>query len=472
MLKNSLLPVVILFTVMLHADPGFDIYFLPKTLRLDYFHTGDYQSDIYSFDEVYQEPVWAGKHTDLIDDTNLGKYLFEVFDVKYGSLIYSRGFCTIFGEWQTTDQARKIKRTFSESIRFPWPRSAVKVVFSKRDSVNEFQQIWSIELDPAEVNYIRQETMTDIPITPLMIHGEPREKVDVVMLPDGYTEKEMKKFHRDAKRLLKELFSTEPFKTHKKKFNVRTVDLPSNESGIDNPRKGIYKDNALAGSFNAFGSDRYVLTWDNKTIRKAAARVPYEHIYILINSTKYGGGGIFNLYSTCVSDNKWSEYIFVHEFGHSFGGLGDEYYTSETAYNDFYPPDVEPWEPNLTTAKNPDQLKWRDLLEPGTQVPTNWNKSEFDSTQSAYRRQRNDLWSKKAGQEEIDLLIQENDHWVHDFLRCNDNWGKVGVYEGGGYASKGIYRPYLDCRMFTRSLTGFDPVCSRALENIIELYSE
>jgi hypothetical protein len=264
----------------------------------------------------------------------------------------------------------------------------------------------------------------------------------------------------------------EPFKSNKKKFNIRTVDIFSNESGIDDPQKAIYRDNALACSFNAFGSDRYILTWDNKTIRKLASRVPYEHIYILVNSKKYGGGGIFNLYSTCVSDNQWSDYIFVHEFGHSFGGLADEYYTSDTAYNDFYPATVEPWEPNITACTNQDQLKWRDLMDPGTTVPTLWNKAEFDAAQSAYRKQRMQMTSAKAEQSKIDSLILENDRWVHHFLRNEPGWGKVGVYEGGGYASEDIYRPYLDCRMFTRSLTGFDPVCSRAIEQVIKLYSE
>lgn len=457
---------------MLLAVSDFNRYFENKTLRLDYFHTGNDQTEAYSFDEVYQESVWAGSMRRLIDPTNMGKYLFQVFDAETGTLIYSRGFCSLFGEWQTTDQAAEMDRTFSESIRFPWPKAPVNVSISVRDSLNVFQKIWTIRLDPAEANYIRSQPFSDVAVTPLVENGDPHYKVDVVILPDGYTEKEMPDFHEDARRLLNGLFSTEPFKSNQRKFNVRSVDLASNESGIDNPRQDEYRDNAMACSFNAFGSDRYILTRDNKTIRKAASRAPYDHLYLLVHSEKYGGGGIFNLYSTCVSDNKWSEYIFVHEFGHSFGGLADEYYTSDTAYNNFYPQGVEPWEPNITITRNRRQLKWRELIDRETPIPTPWNQCTFDSVQSDYRKRRKEMKSSGVDQSKIDSLIAANDRWVHDFLRGQTYWSKVGAFEGGGYCPKGIYRPFLDCRMFTRSLTGFDPVCARAIEAIIRLYSE
>jgi len=472
MSKANLIILLVCLSGVLIASSDFDHYFLLKTFRLDYFHTGNDQTEIYSFDEVFQEPVWAGSVTQLIDNSNLGKYLFQVFDEKSGMLLYSRGFCSIFGEWQTTDQAKKINRTFSESVRFPWPKKSVTVTISVRDSLNRFQEVWKIQLDPDEVNYRRGEQFSHVEITPLIENGDPQSTVDIVILPDGYTKKQMKDFHQDARRMLDVLFSTEPFKTNRKKFNVRTVDVPSNESGIDNPQKAIYRDNAIGCSFNAFGSDRYVLTWENKAMRKAASRVLYDHIYILVNASKYGGGGIFNLYSTCASDNPWSDYIFVHEFGHSFGGLADEYYTSDTAYNDFYPSGVEPWEPNITATADRDYVKWQDLIDQDIPVPTPWNKAEFDSVQSLYRKNRKRMENDHTPQVKIDSLIAANGKWVHDFLRSQAYWGKVGLFEGGGYSSKGIYRPFIDCRMFTRSRTGFDPVCSRAIERMIQFYSE
>jgi hypothetical protein len=458
---------LIIFTGTLAAS-NFDIYFMPKTMRLDYTHTGNHSTEMYAFDEVYQEPVWAGPKDRLIDESNLGQYRFQIFDKNSGTLLYSRGFCSVFGEWKATAQAKQINRSFSESIRFPWPRATVHVVISERDTLNAFQRVWTIDLDPAEMNFRRSETFSTLEIVPLEIHGDPGEKVDIVILPDGYTRSEMKKFKSDARRLTDRLFSLEPFKSARKQFNVRAVNLPSGESGIDNPRVGIYRDNALGCSYNAFGSDRYVLSWDNKTIRKAASRVPYESICILVNSAKYGGGGIFNLYSITASDNYWSDYVFVHEFGHSFGGLGDEYYTSDVAFNEFYRPGVEPWEPNLTATLDPQQLKWADLMDSGTPVPTPWEKEVFDANQKAYLTKRMGV---KTGTAAADSLTAANDQWVHDFLRNQTWWDHVGVYEGGGYASQGIYRPFIDCCMFTRSLTGFDPVCSRAIRVVIRQYS-
>ena len=465
LVRTSLICMFFSFTL---AASNFDWYFMPKTMRLDYTHSGNFETEMYALDEVYEEPVWAGPRTRLIDDSNLGQYRFEIYDKKSGTLRYSRGFCSIFGEWKTTEQARQINRSFSESIRFPWPRSTVRVTISERDTLNQFQQVWTIDLDPADVNFRRSETFSTLEIIPLEIHGDPEEKVDIVILPDGYTRSEMKKFKKDAIRLTEQLFRMEPFKSARKQFNVRAVKLPSGESGIDNPEAGIYRDNALGCSYNAFGSDRYVLSWDNKTIRKAASRVPYESICILVNSAKYGGGGIFNLYNITASDNRWSEYVFVHEFGHSFGGLGDEYYTSNVAYSDFYKPGVEPWEPNLTAALDPLQLKWSDLIDAGTPVPTPWGKEDFDARQIEYLEARK---SVKTGTAAAESLTAANDQWVHDYLRSQSWWNKVGIYEGAGYASKGIYRPFIDCCMFTRSLTGFDPVCSRAILNVIRLYS-
>ncbi len=468
-------PLFLLLTIPLIASesgPDFNSWFQPMTMRLDYYHTGNSAGDLYSFDEVYQESCWAGKKTDLIDRSNLGKYIFKVIDKKSQKLLYSRGFCSIFGEWQTTEQAREMYRSFSESVRFPWPKMPVDVTISCRDEGNIFQEVWRITLDPAETNFIRAANPDDIPTTDLMIQGDIESKVDIVVLPDGYRRNEMKKFHKDADRMLKALFQTEPFRSARKRFNVRTVDVASAEKGIDDPQRGIFRENILSCSFNAFGSDRYILTWDNKNLKKAAARVPYEHICILVNSDKYGGGGIFNCYTTCVSDNQWSDYIFVHEFGHSFGGLGDEYYSSSVAYSDFYPAGTEPWEPNLTTTLDRDGLKWGNLIDDRTPVPTPWNKSAFDAHQREYENSRKKMTTDKVDAVRIDSLVAANDAWVQEFLRSLPYWGKVGLYEGAGYASQGIFRPYPDCRMFTRSLTGFDPVCSRAIQNMIDFYSE
>lgn len=455
-------------TVTLHARPAFDRFFNPQTLRLDYIHSGTAETESYALDELFVEPVWAGSRTNLIDTLNLGKYLFEVYDIQTNQLIYSRGFCSIFGEWQTTGEAQERERAFSESIRFPLPKDKVKITVSSRDKNKVFMERWAVSVDPSEPNIRKTRFYEEVKCTPILDSGDPVRKVDILILPDGYTEEEMDAFIRDARRMCDVLFNTAPFNERKSDFNVRALELPSNDSGIDNPREDIYADNALSCSFNSFGSDRYVLTWDNKTVRKAASAAPYDQLYILINSEKYGGGGIFNLYSTCIADNEWSGYIFVHEFGHAFAGLGDEYYTSDVAYDAFYPAGVEPWEPNVTALLDEDKVKWKALMDADTPVPTPWDKAVYDSTNRANRRMVGQL----ADQAAKDSARTAHDRWQKEFLRSQTYWGKVGVFEGSGYSSEGLYRPYLDCRMFSRSMTGFDPVCLRAIGQMIDFYSE
>jgi len=254
-------------------------------------------------------------------------------------------------------------------------------------------------------------------------NGDPSEKVDIAVLADGYQRDEMHKFEGDAKRLLKIFFETEPYASRRKDFNVRLVESVSSESGVDDPRKEVYRDNLLGCSFNSLELDRYMLSLENRTIRDVAAKVPYDAIIILANEQKYGGGGIFNLYATSVSDNEFDSYIFTHEFGHHFAGLADEYYSSEVAYNEMYPQGIEPWEPNITALLDPEHPKWGDMIEEGTEVPT-------------------------------------PDDSLHT--------GAIGCFEGAGYSAKGLYRPYRECRMFTKGLVPFCPVCQRAIERMID----
>lgn len=469
----SLLVVFISASSLAQTGPPFDRYFIDKTMRLDYFHTGTHDREVYSYDEIFQEPVWAGSQKNLVDTLNLGKYLFKVTDVKTNELIYSRGFSSIFGEWQTIDEALKgIWRTFSESIRFPWPKGPVKITIGSRDRYNVFHDEWDFIIDPQNPDIRKTEYFPDAKVTKLLYNGNPHTKIDLVLLPDGYTREEMTKFIEDARRILNILFSISPFKERKKDFNVWAVEAPSGDSGIDNPRAGRYKDNLLGCSYNAFGLDRYALTWSNKTIRKVAARAPHDHVHILMNEKKYGGGGIFNLYATCAVDNEWSGYLFVHEFGHAFAGLADEYYTSRVAYNEFYPPGVEPWEPNITAHVDKNRVKWQDLMEPGTPIPTPWSKEEYEKHQREYGTLRQKMIKEGATQNKLDSLSAAAGKWVHDHLRSQEFWGKVGVFQGACYASEGLYRPFLDCIMLTKTMTGFDPVCRRAIENVIDFYTQ
>jgi hypothetical protein len=285
------------------------------TMRLDYYHTGDAAQEIFSVDRVVIEPLpWPGDPAQAIDTSNLGKYLFEVRDAKTKQLLYSRGFASIYGEWETTDEAKTVKRTFSESLRFPAPAAPVSVVLKKRDAKNAFQDVWTTTIDPADQFVDRSKPVAPAPVITVQKTGEPEARVDFLILGDGYTAAEAKKFEADARRLTEVLFSTSPFKENRKSFNVWAMAPAAAESGVSRPSTGIYHDSPLGATYDAFGSERYVLTFDNHALRRTAQFAPYEFIEVLVNNRTYGGGGIFNLYSTVASDNAFAKYVFVHEF--------------------------------------------------------------------------------------------------------------------------------------------------------------
>jgi hypothetical protein len=280
----------------------------------------------------------------------------------------------------------------------------------------------------------------------------------------------MEKFKKDVKHFTDALFSTSPFKERKNDFNVRAIEMPSMDSGIDEPDKNLWRNTALGATFNTFGTARYVLTTANKAVRDVASAAPYDFMHILLNTNRYGGGGIFNLYATCMTgaerpDLLWqADYVFVHEFGHSFGGLGDEYYTSSTSYIDFYPKGVEPWEPNVTALLDKEHPKWEALTEKGTPAPTPWDKRMYDSLETArgkLDRTASDYYEKRGA------ILQAQ----RTLLEKQPYFGKVGYFEGAGYSSQGLYRPSVDCRMFTLSLADFDPVCRAAIERVIDFYA-
>jgi hypothetical protein len=366
----------------------------PQTMRLDFYHTGDARQELFSIDRVVIEPLpWPGDLSKAIDDTNLGKYFFEVRDQKSGRTLYSRGFASIYGEWETTDEAKTILRTFSESLRFPAPDAPVNIVLKKRDAQNNWRDIWTTAIDPKDMFIDRSRQAAPAALIPIQKMGDPASKVDLLLLGDGYTKAEVKKFEADAHRLVEVLFATSPFKEHRRDFNVWGLCPPSSESGISRPSTGVYRDSL--STYDAFGSERYVLSFDNHELRKVAQFAPYEFVEILANNRTYGGGGIFNLYSTVAVDNAFANYVFVHEFGHHFAGLADEYYTSAVSYAPSTER-VEPWEPNATALLDPANLKWKDLVAPDTPIPTPWHKDEFEKYSLAIQKRRAEIRKQKT----------------------------------------------------------------------------
>ncbi|MEI6455605.1 MAG: M64 family metallopeptidase [bacterium] len=456
----------------LHAqtvNPAYDSHFLDKTIRLDFFHSGTSKEEHFSTDRIVSDGPWAGSKTVLLDDLQFGPYFFEVTDKESGQLLYSRGFASIFGEWQSIPEADTKWGTFHESIRFPWPKKAVTINMKKRDGENKFQLIWTTGVDPAS----RQVNPADLSKTHnvdvIFENGPAIKKVDIVILGDGYTAGEMEKFRKDARRLTDVLFSHEPFKSHKREFNVRAVETPSESSGVCKPHPGVFRRTALSVQYGAFDSERYALTYDNKTVRNVASEVPYEFMVILVNERTYGGGGIFNLYTTVSADNKFADYIMVHELGHHMGALADEYYTSSVAYE---VPEVkiEPWEVNVTALLDKKNLKWKDLADPSTPVPTPWNKDAFDKFGYKIQKERDSLRAAKVPENVMEDLFTRQMKQEDIFFSSEKYREQVGAFEGANYTPKGMFRSQIDCIMYTRHMK-FCKVCQKGLIEVMNQYN-
>ncbi len=452
----------------------FDASFTADTMRVDYFHTrGPQTAEAISLDRIVNDGPWPGSRTQLVDSTNLGTYLFEVKDKATRTLLYSRGFASVYGEWETTSEVKTSTRTFHESLRFPWPKQPVTVVLSKRQPDGSFSPIWTTEVDPSSRSINHRALASHAgTVWPVFINGPAAEKVDILVIGEGYTAGEIPKFHADAQRLLPALFNEDPFKSRKSDFNVRALDLPSPESGVNRPNAGESRRTPLSAEYNIFDSERYVLTLDNRALRDAASAAPYEFIEILVNDKTYGGGGIFNDQATASVDSAFSPYVFVHEFGHHFAALADEYYTSDVAYTTGAPDRPEPWEPNVTALHDPAALKWKDLVTAGTPLPTPWQKSEYEKHTAAIQQRRGAIRARNAPESEMDALFREQRDWDTNFLSSMQYSRAVGAFEGAAYEARGLYRPQADCIMFSRDNVGFCAVCRRAISRIIDLYSK
>ena len=423
-MKSFLLFIFLSTTCYSYGQESYQKYFTDQSMRVDFIIGGNADTDILFLEQIKKEPFWGGSKTSCIDAFNYGEYKFEVIDSTSGQVIFSRGLCTLFEEWQTTTEAQSIDRSYYQSITFPYPKNQIILKVYSRTYDGEFEIRFEMPIQPD--NYFINPEIKNIPYKKLIDNGDPANKVDLVFLAEGYTINEMEKFESDAQRMVSYLFSQEPYKLFSNKFNVWIVNSPSENSGTDIPGANIYMNTAMNSNFYTFDSERYLTTNDVKSVRDIAGIVPYDEICILVNSNKYGGGGVYNHYAITTVDHILSEKVFIHEFGHSFAGLGDEYYNSSTSYNDFYNLAIEPWQPNLTTMVNFDS-KWKSMIDKNTPIPTP-RKSEFNSI--------------------------------------------LGVYEGGGYLDKGIYSPMMDCRMKSNEANGFCPVCSKAILDMIMFKSE
>ncbi|MFH0735089.1 MAG: M64 family metallopeptidase [bacterium] len=424
-MKTKIFILFIFAASFLQAQVEYSKYFTEKALRFDYFHSGNNNSESYGFDEMIEEEMWNGSKINLLDNLNFGTSLIKVFDAKTNTLIFSRGYCTLFGEWQTTDEAKKTFKTYTESMTIPFPKDSFRVEILTRDKKNNFVKQFEYSSSPNNY-FIKKEHKQTFNNFKVHYSGNPNQKLDLVFIAEGYTKDEMDSFKKDCETFANALFKYAPFTNLKDKINIWGVESFSKESGTDIPGKNIWKNTVVNSSFYTFDSERYLMTGDYKSVCNVADNAPHEQIVIIVNTDKYGGGGIYNYYLTIAGKNKNAEKIFVHEFGHALAGLGDEYYTSDVAYEDFYPLDVEPWEANLTTLVN-FESKWKNLMDPSVPVPT-----------------PNDPKYKNG----------------------------LGVFEGGGYKAKGVYRPSFDSIMITLAAETFNLPSEMALKKVVEFYSK
>lgn len=466
----------------------FEEFFVDSTLRVDYFHVGNKSEELITLDHLYKQGVWAGSTTQLLDHFRYGRYGVTVRDAKTARVLFTKSFNSYFGEYRTTETARKgVRRTYHESVLVPFPRGAVRVEIEKRDMHNQYHVAESFAVDPADYHIITERPERLDTVYELLLSGPVHEKVDILFIGDGYTRGERGKFEADLKRHVDVLFAWEPYKRQRGKFNVRGIFSASAESGVQEPRQGRYPHTALGASFNSLDTDRYLLVEDNKTLREIASQAPYDALLVMVNSSRYGGGGLYNDYCAFTSDGPMNEHVMQHEFAHCFAGLGDEYYTKDVAYEDYLEPGVEPSEPNLTALLDRANLKWRDLLSSGISVPTEWGQSTFDSLGSArdslagalnsleekLRREGASDGQIAKASSALQAQSREVKERLSRFFLDHPLRGKVGVFEGGGYVPHGIYRPTVNSLMnaFNSEERTFYPVNERAITRVIDSYA-
>ena len=441
----------------------------PATMRLDYYHAGNAMQELFSVDQVVIEPLpWPGNPYRPLDTTNRGKYFFEVRDLASNRLLYSRGFSSIYGEWETTDEARHANRTYHESLRFPAPDAPVQVIVKKRDSQNQFREIWSTTVDPKDKYVDTSHPAPPGRVIEVEKNGDPALKTDLLFLGEAYTAAQQDKCEKDIRRIAEGLMTVAPFKERRKDFNLWGICAPAAESGVSRPSAGIHRHTLYGSTFDVFGTDRYALSFDNRAIRTAASFAPYDVLAIVMNESAYGNGGIFGDYASVSADYPGAVPVFVHEFGHHFADLGDEYYFNANVAYVSSSRKVEPWEPNITALLDPKDLKWKDLVAPGTPIPTPWDKEAYESSIRDTPKKIQQMRTEGKSREEIVAVQRVAREAQQRALSSGPYAGKVGAFQGAMYEND-LYRPQQKCIMI--SGTEFCAVCRRAIEEIIDLYS-
>lgn len=425
-MRKAFFTVLCLLSIATIQAQVFTDYFQDKTLRIDYLFTGNASKQAICVDALSSLPTWAGRKHHLAELLLQGNGQITMRDAASGNVIYKTSFSSLFQEWLETDEAQHITKGFENTFLVPYPLKPAEIEITLLDPRKNIRTRMKHLVDPNDILIQQKGTSHITPHKYIQKKGKPEQCIDVAILAEGYTEEEMDTFYKDAEIACESLFAHEPFKSMKKRFNIVAVASASQDSGVSIPRLSQWKHTAFSSHFSTFYSDRYLTTSRLKSVHDALAGIPYEHIIILANTDEYGGGGIYNSYTLTTAHHAEFRPVVVHEFGHSFGGLADEYFYDDDVMNDTYPLDVEPWEQNVSTRVDFGS-KWEDMLPEGTPIPT---------------------------------PIEETGKYP------------TGVYEGAAYSAKGIYRASYNCRMRTNEYPTFCPVCQRALQRLITFYTE
>ncbi|MCR5711985.1 MAG: IgA Peptidase M64 [Prevotella sp.] len=408
-MKKYLLLLMTLFSLSVQAQ-DFEQFFSDSTLRLDYIFAGDVNQQYIYVDQLSKSHRWYGRRHRLAELPLAGNGQITVFDKMTGIVIYRHSFSTLFQEWLATDEAKHTKKSFENVFLIPYPQQPVRIKVELRDYHDKVTAELVHEVDPRDILIRQLQRKKEAPYITLQQAADTTSCIHIAYVAEGYTAEQMDQYLDDCHVAMEALFEHEPFKTLRNRFNVIALCSPSHDSDVSQPGKGIWRNTALASHFDTFYMTRYLTTLHLKQLHDWLAGTPYEHIIVLANTAHYGGGGIYNSYNLSYTRGKHFRPVVVHEFGHSFGGLGDEYPYGDS--DPMYFADTEPWEPNLTTTtKKP--AKWQNLIDAG----------------------------------------------------------KAGLIEGGGYLSKGVWRGQENCRMRTNEHPDFCPVCQQALTKLINFYT-
>lgn len=396
-----------------------------KKLRVDFVLAGNDQVQSGFIVRMSQYNLTEYGAEQLISPFDFGEYRVFLFHPQSGDTLYKKGFSTLFEEWRTIEEATVKTRAFEQTLILPFPKHKVDLEVEVRTREGNFVPLFKESIDSNNLA-ITHQNKSGFETKIIFGKNNPSEKVDLLFVAEGYTISEENKFFTDVKRLSNKIFELEPYASRQEDFTIRAVAAVSVESGTDDPSAAEWRNTILNSSFNTFGVDRYLETESLWNIHDVVTGIPHDHIIVLVNSKKYGGGGIYNHFSIVTSDNPHSATVLIHELGHGLAGLGDEYFGVDVTYSDYINLKTEPWQPNLTTLIDFDR-KWKSLVSENTPIPT--------PIRPAYEKE-------------------------------------IGVFEGGGYTSKGVYRPAIHCRMRTNEADGFCEVCQVTIDKVIDFYTQ